>query len=104
MIMPGCQMAYFRTFASRLWLLFDSNELFIVEPTTPTTALTLKSIVPLKPEHSLPVAHLGNSQFKSKRNLALLSTGVYISTEIIISAGKKYSDISAQKIHAEIVP
>ena len=65
MIMAGCQLAYFRTFASRLWLLFDSNELFIVEPTTPTTALTLKSIVPLKPERPLPVAHLGNSQFKS---------------------------------------
>ena len=74
MIMAGCQLAYFRTFASRLWLLFDSNELFIVEPTTPTTALTLKSIVPLKPKHSLPVAHLGNSQFKSLRNLAPLST------------------------------
>ena len=35
-----------------LWLLFDSNELFIVQPptrTTAPTALTLKSIVPLKP-------------------------------------------------------
>ena len=32
-----------------LWLAFDSDELFIVQPPTPTTAPTLKSIVPLKP-------------------------------------------------------
>ena len=50
------------------WLLFDLNELFIVPPPTGTTARTaptLKSIVPLKPERLSPVAHLGNSHFKS---------------------------------------
>ena len=48
-----------------LWLAFDSDELFIVQPPTPTTAPTLKSIVPLKPERFSPVAHLVNSHFKS---------------------------------------
>ena len=48
-----------------LWLAFDSDELFIVQPPTPTTAPTLKSIVPLKPELLSPVAHLVNTHFTS---------------------------------------